>query len=339
MTKWRIVIGMLGLHKGYVEALAVLQKVAADVTACSRKLSGEGPRIWAVASGKGGVGKSFIVSNLGLALAQRGKRVILVDLDLGGANLHTHLGIARPWHSLPDFINGKHEDLHDIIHALPDSSLGLISAASTDLLEIANIKHFQKQKIMRHIEKLRADYVILDLGAGTTYNTLDFFNMAERGIIPVLPEPTSIENAHRFLKAAMFRRLRDVPEETRKMIKGALESSEGQSLKTLDALVSSIERKESDHGKLLRESINGMSWHLVVNQIREPAQHQLGNSLALVWHRYFGRKPEHLCHLTFDESVSRTLCQKKRFIETYPQSRVAIHLKQLVDSMLDGDAD
>lgn len=315
----------------------MLQKVAADVTACSRKLSGDGPRIWAVASGKGGVGKSFIVSNLGLALAQGGKRVIVVDLDLGGANLHTHLGIPKPLHSLPDFIQGKKENLHEVIHALPDSSLGLISGASTDLIEIANLKYFQKQKIMRHIEKLQADYVILDLGAGTTYNTLDFFNMAERAIIPVLPEPTSIENAHRFLKAAMFRRLGAMSDETRRLVRDALESDKGQGLKTLDGLVTSIERKEPNHGKLLRDNINGMSWHLVVNQVREPAQHKLGQSLTLVWQRYFGRKPEHLCHITYDESVSRTLCQKKRFIETYPQSRIAIHIKQLADSLVEAD--
>ena len=317
----------------------MLQKVAADVTACSRKLSGDGPRIWAVASGKGGVGKSFIASNLGLALAQRGKRVVVVDLDLGGANLHTHLGIPKPWHSLPDFIDGKKDDLNDVIHALPDSTLGLISGASSDFLEIANLKHFQKQKIMRHINRLKTDYVILDLGAGTTYNTLDFFNIAERAIIPVLPEPTSIENAHRFLKAAMFRRLRAMPGDIRQLIRCTLESGEGQGLKTLDALVASIERKSPEQGKLLRDNINGMSWHLVVNQVREPAQHQLGHSLAMVWQRYFGRRPEHLYQLTFDESISRTLCQKKRFIETYPQSRVAIHIKQLADSMLNGDAD
>ena len=329
---------MLGFCEGNVEALAVLQKVTADAAACSRKLPGDIPRIWAVASGKGGVGKSFIASNLGLALAQRGKRVVVVDLDLGGANLHTHLGIPKPRHSLPDFILGRKEELCDVVHHLPDSSLGLISSASTDLLEIANIKHFQKQKIMRHIGKLHADYVILDLGAGTTFNTLDFFNMADRGIISVLPEPTSIENAHRFLKAAMFRRLRGMPDDTRKLIRSALESGEGQSMKTLDALIASIEKKEPNHGRLLRSCVNNMSWHLIVNQVREPAHYQLGQSLALVWNRYFGRRPEHLCNLTYDESISRTLCQKRRFLETYPQSRVAIHLKQLADTILAADA-
>ena len=329
---------MLSFCEGDLEALAVLRKVTTNVTTCSRKLPGGAPRIWAVASGKGGVGKSFIASNLGLALAQRGKRVVVIDLDLGGANLHTHLGIPKPQHSLPDFILGRKEELCDVVHYLPDSTLGLISSASSDLLEIANIKHFQKQKIMRHIGKLQADYVILDLGAGTTFNTLDFFNMAERGIISVLPEPTSIENAHRFLKAAMFRRLRDIPENTRKLVKEALESDGGQKMRTLDALICSIEKQEPKHGRLLRENINDMSWHLIVNQVREPGHYQLGQSLALIWNRYFGRRPEHLCHLTFDESISRTLCQKKRFLETYPQSRVSVHLKQLADTIMEADA-
>lgn len=311
------------------------QMVAPDAGTGSR-LSGPAPLIWAVASGKGGVGKSFIASNLGVALARKGARVIVVDLDLGGANLHTHLGIPKPEHTLPDFILGKKDNLHDIIHALPDSTLGLISGASSDFLEIANLRHFQKQKIMRHIGKLQADYVILDLGAGTSFNMLDFFNLADHGIIPVLPEPTSIENAHRFLKAAIFRRLHAIPADSRRLIRDILNAGESREIKTLDGLVASMEESLPEQGRQLRETINRVPLHLIVNQVREPAHYQLGQSLALVWSRYFGRKTDHLCQLAYDESVSRTLCRKKIFLETYPQSRVAIHIKQLATSMLHG---
>jgi MinD-like ATPase involved in chromosome partitioning or flagellar assembly len=136
----------------------------------------------------------------------------------------------------------------------------------------------------------------------------------------------------------MFRRLHAIPADTRKLIRNILDSDENRELKTLDALVASVEQKQPKHGKLLRDTINEMSLHLIVNQVREPAHYQLGQSLALVWNRYFGRKPNHLYHLIYDESVSRNLCRKKRFLETHPQSRVAIHIKQLAASMTHEDS-
>ncbi|MBW2091668.1 MAG: P-loop NTPase, partial [Deltaproteobacteria bacterium] len=63
--------------------------------------------IWAVGGGKGGVGKSFLISGMGSSLALEGKQVILLDADLGGANLHTFLGINKPENTLTDFFDDK----------------------------------------------------------------------------------------------------------------------------------------------------------------------------------------------------------------------------------------
>lgn len=313
----------------------MLNVVASHATSATSKEHLIAPQVWAVASGKGGVGKSFIASNLGLALAQSGKRVVVIDLDLGGANLHTHLGITRPKLSLSHFINGKKNELKELIEPLPDSSLGIISGAS-DHLDVANLKHFQKQKIIRHIAKLAADYVILDLGAGTTYNTLDFFNIADQGILSVIPEPTSIENSHRFLKCAMYRKLRDVPDDTKRMVKELLGDTANRDLNldTLHKIILSIHQKSALHGKILRKKINSSGLHLIVNQVREPSDFQLGYSMALVWKKYYGKKPDSLSFLNHDDSIIKALREHQRYLLANPHSRNAVHLKHLANNII-----
>ena len=135
------------------------------------------PVIWAVGGGKGGVGKSVISTLLAFWLVRMGKRTILVDMDLGGANLHTLLGIKSPERTLNDFVTRRYSALEDICIPTPEKKLRLISGAS-EILSLSNPHFSQKVKIIKNIFKLDADYVILDLGAGTSFNVLDFFLFA-----------------------------------------------------------------------------------------------------------------------------------------------------------------
>jgi flagellar biosynthesis protein FlhG len=296
-----------------------------------------GAHIWALASGKGGVGKSIIAANLGLALSRMGKRVVLVDLDLGAANLHTCLGMANPRLTLSDFIAGK-QPINDYVQAVPNTLLGLISGAS-DKLDIANLKHFQKQKILRHLRHIDADYVILDLGAGTNFNTLDFFVQARRGILAVIPDPTSIENTYRFLKCALTRRLQGAPEQTRKLIAQVLGThrEENRKIRTLAALIEAMGQSHPDQAELLRRELGQQSLHLVVNQVLEPGDTELGPSMAMACAKYFGQLPDYLGHLNHDRQIVAAMRQRRPFLTAYPQSRVAIHLEHMAASLLDQD--
>lgn len=297
-----------------------------------------GPRVWAVASGKGGVGKSLISSSLGLALSRLGKRVVLVDLDLGGANLHTCLGVADPKQTLSDFIGGGQQQINDFIQPVPETKLGLISGAD-DGLEIANLKHFQKQKILRNLAQIDADYVILDLGAGTSFNTLDFFIRAERGIITVVPDPTSIENSYRFLKSVLTRRLREAPEQTRKLVRKVLNirRDEQQKIRTLAALMTALQQLHPDHARLLQKVFDRQKLHVIVNQVIEPNDTELGSSMAMVCGKYFGQQLDYLGYLNHDRHIMAAARQRRPLMMAYPQSRAAIHLEHMAAALLDQD--
>jgi len=165
--------------------------------------------IWAVGGGKGGTGKTFLAANLGLCLSKLGKRVLLVDADLGCANLHTALGMSPPSATLSDFLKGKGRSITDILIETGIPNLSLISGAQ-DFLEIANPRYSEKLRLIRQIQELDFEYIILDLGAGTSFTILDFFLISDHGILTVLPEPTSIENVYRFIKSAFYRRFKKV---------------------------------------------------------------------------------------------------------------------------------
>ena len=155
-------------------------------------------QVWSIGGGKGGIGKSLLTAALGWQLARMGRRVVLVDADLGGANLHTCLGLPGPERTLGDFIQRRVEKIEDVVVDTPFPRLRLVSGAS-DFLGAANIKYQQKVRVLNKVRSLDVDVVLIDLGAGTSHNIIDFFLVSDIGILSVVPEPTSIENGYRFI--------------------------------------------------------------------------------------------------------------------------------------------
>lgn len=131
-------------------------------------------QIWAIGGGKGGVGKSLLSSSLAISLSRTGHKVLAVDLDLGGANLHTTLGVDLPRQTLNDFFSERVNQISACISPTSIPNLEFISGAQ-DSVSIANVPDSQKQRFMQAIREVDADYVIFDLGAGTASHTLDFF--------------------------------------------------------------------------------------------------------------------------------------------------------------------
>lgn len=160
--------------------------------------------ILAIASGKGGVGKSFFAANLAMSMVNKGESVLLVDGDLGGANLHNFVGLKAPGKSLYNFIREK-IPIEDLILKTP-ANVDFIGGAG-DILGMAHINNFEKLKILNYLKRTNYRYVVLDLGAGTSYNMIDFFNFSEKKVLIMTSEPTSIENSYGFLKVSIYRKI------------------------------------------------------------------------------------------------------------------------------------
>ena len=130
--------------------------------------------IIAVGGGKGGVGKSFVSTNISIFLANMGFSTLLVDLDLGAPNVHTYLGEEHPQTNFHDFLRGKINNLEDAAIGTKFPKLRLLSGAN-DHTELANISAMDQSRLMSALHTAESDFIILDLSAGTHTSTLDFF--------------------------------------------------------------------------------------------------------------------------------------------------------------------
>ncbi len=163
-------------------------------------------QILPIASGKGGVGKSLIAANLAVALAQGGRSVVCADLDLGASNLHLMLGIHRVKQGVGTFVKKHPGPLSGLLLPTAYDRVSLLPG-DAEIPGLANLKVHQKRKLLTALKTLDCDYLILDLGAGSGLNVIDFFLQAARGIVVAAPLLTSALGAYLFLKNALFRLL------------------------------------------------------------------------------------------------------------------------------------
>lgn len=159
--------------------------------------NGQKTRIITVASGKGGVGKTNVATNLALSYAGLGKRVILMDADLGLANVNVVLGVI-PKYNLYHVIR-KQKQMSDI---LMDTDYGIqIVAGASGFAKIANLSEEERHDFIEELQHLsHADVIIIDAGAGVSNNVIAFVAAADEAIIVTTPEPTAITDAYGIIK-------------------------------------------------------------------------------------------------------------------------------------------
>lgn len=291
--------------------------------------------IIAVGGGKGGVGKSLLASNLGILLAKSGKRSILIDADLGGANLHTCLGVPAPEVTLSDFMTQPSSRLEDILLRTGQENLQLISGAQ-DILNIANPKYSQKARLVKAIEALHANYIVLDLGGGTTSNTLDFFLLADKGVLVVMPEPTSIENAYRFVKSALYRKLRGITTDIRirAVIEKAMDKKNDLGVRSPVELVEYIARMDPRASMALEDALTQFRPRIVVNQVRSLGDVRIGYAMQSACLKFFGIKVDFIGYLENDEQVWQSIRKRQPIALTQDQGRAARNLRTIAYNLL-----
>jgi len=293
--------------------------------------------IWAIGGGKGGSGKSFITANLGICLSQLGVRVILIDADLGGANLHTLLGISPSSLSLSDFIQRRISNLQEALIPTAIPNLHLLTG-SQDLLCAVEAKSVQRQKLLRSIKRLEGDYILVDLGAGNALSVLDFFLMSDGGILVVTPEPTAIENTYRFLKSAFYRRLRQSVSSypVKNLIDAATDQKNEMGIHNPQELIAATRRiSEEDALKMVHE-IESFCPNLILNQVRTKKDIEIGFSVRSACKKYFGIHLHYLGYIVYDQEVNHSIRRRRPLMLENPRSRAAQCVLEISAKLADG---
>ena len=311
-----------------------------DNTPSPFKLNPKGPatvptNVWAIGGGKGGIGKSFISSSLAICLTKMGKSVTLIDLDLGSANLHTVLGVKIPPQTLSDFISGRAQSLNQVSAPTEIPGLQFISGFN-DALNIADMDRDSKARLIHGIRQIQTPYVILDLGAGTSENTLDFFLSADQKVVAVTPEPTSIENAYRFMKSSFYRKLRLAESELgiQSLIESAMDSRNQLGIRSPADLVRYVSQHNPEAGQRFQERIGDFQLQLLLNQVRTRQDIELGHSMKSVCRKYFGIDANYLGYIDHDNAVWQSLRKRRPVVIEYPYSSIVGQFLQISKNLL-----
>lgn len=266
-------------------------------------------KIWSIGGGKGGVGKSVVTIGLGISLARLGNRVVLLDGDLGGANLHTLLGLRYPVLTLKDFLLRKVERLEEVLAPTPIEGISLICGAD-DILGMANPTYHQKVRLLRDLEELAADFVLIDLAAGSSFNILDLFNHSPGKIAVFTGYSTSLQNVYGFIKCALFREIAQEFAKDREVL--ALLYEEGatdEEIMAMDDLVEQVKDMAADKGRRLLRVLHDFVVYLVANMVKTDQDFRAAEIIQRVCADFLGITPPILGRLPFDPLVEKAVDQ------------------------------
>ncbi len=267
-------------------------------------------------------------------MAKKNKKTLIVDLDLGGANVHTYLGIQPTGPNLKDYLNSKVSRIEDVISGTNNSNLFFIKGLddwSSDL----RISNEKTDTMIRAIQSCEFDCVIFDLAAGTHNETINFFLNCNKQVIVTTPEPTSIENSYQFLKKAFHKTVMETSKELKCLdeITKLLNHKERFNIKTPAQLIAFLVEKEPELGSILEKRIQSIVPRILINQARSHQDQVLGNSIEKICTQYFNMKCEALGYVNYDSVVWQSLRSMKPFQIEQTKSNTTTELSRVFDKL------
>lgn len=288
--------------------------------------------LWAVGGGKGGTGKTFVSASLGLQLSAY-LDVTLIDADLGSPNLHTFLGIKNRELTLADFLYRRLQ-LEQIAANTGHSKLRLISGSS-ESLGLGNLEHSRKQRLLRQIHELNSSITILDIGAGTHFNCVDFFIIADVGILVINPEPASVENAYQFIRAATLRLLEAVIRKHRMQdLFDSVVENRSEVPRSIHGLLELVAKGDPCAAHMLAEELARFRPCLIVNKVRKDDDIILGRSIADVVNKFLAVQLDFAGAIPFDDEVDACLRRFSPYLIAQPYSRATCALKVIAERLM-----
>ncbi len=288
-----------------------------------------------IASGKGGVGKSLLSANLAIALGQQGKKVVLVDLDLGASNLHLVIGQRPSSKSLGSWFTDK-TDFKDIIQPTDYKNVSFI-AGDSQLPDLTQLKRVQKIKLIRNLKNIDTDFVILDLGAGTHQFILDMFLLSPMGIVVSAPAVTATLNGYLFLKNAVFRLLYTTFKrgtQGRAFLDELKTNSENLQKLYIPQLVQKLSTVDPESTQLFVNRMQQFRPRLVMNMIEDPKDAERATRIKSSCNQYLGLEIEYLGLMFRDILQDKALSSQLPVVVYKPQSVLGQAIYRIADKII-----
>ncbi|PID31121.1 MAG: hypothetical protein CR982_00130 [Candidatus Cloacimonadota bacterium] len=269
-----------------------------------------------VAGGKGGIGKSLISTSLAISFANRGYRTVVVDLDLGGSNLHSYLNMPNKFLGIGDYLSSNNLGFSEVVKETDIENLSFIPGDGRTPF-MANISYQKRMRLIREIKALDYDYIILDVGAGSSFNTLSYFNLSPRGIMVTGTENSSIMNFLTFLKNLFFKIIL-AASKSRPQIVSVLEDMLKNSTASNPVYVSTLLNKLSHLDKALyykmRQHLSKYRPRIVFNMIDDPSELKILTNLDRILKQNLSLECDFIGGIKFDDQVRRSIKSKQSIV-------------------------
>jgi len=300
-------------------------------------------RIIPVASGKGGVGKSLVSANLGVAFAQVGQKVVVADLDLGASNLHLVLGHRAPKKGIGTFLNNTRGNFEEVVAETDVKGLRFIPG-DTEIPGLANLKTAQLKALVKQLIALRdnTDILILDLGAGTHQSILDFFLLSGQGIVVSAPAVTAVLNAYVFLKNTVFRLMFTSFSKNSKarayLEKLRLDGADPQKL-YIPNLLPEIKRIDKNSFEAFNSQLEKLRPRLIMNMVDDPKDADVAMKIRRSCEEYLDLKIEHLGVMYRDALQDIALSSHLPIVLYKPQTILSQAIYRIAEKIMQGEDD
>ena len=293
------------------------------------------PAVLPVAGGKGGIGKSIIAANIAVTIASRGQDVVAMDLDLGASNLHAIFGIRNSEKNVMNFASHPDIQLEDMLLTTEYPRTKVICGAP-NFAGAADLPPKQKLRILHSITTLDCDYVILDLGAGSSFNVTDFFLKGELGVIVLVPEITSLLDAYSFLKTTLYRRLQmewQHEHEVKTLIEEYKDPGNAKGMRTIEDLIRETAKISEEFAHQMRMMLRSAGVKIVLNKVRSKADFQVVHTIQQLALKNLSLTVYNAGYVPFDESVQSSVNKMAPFVSLFPQSPAARRMAELARSL------
>lgn len=278
-------------------------------------------KLWAVGAGKGGVGKTFVSSSLGITLSKLNQRVLLIDFDLSGANLHTIFGENPSSQNLSNYFSVQSE-LRDLVYATEIPRLSLIQGF-WDSWSPTQLSTEQVRKFIADAKALPFDLILFDLGAGPAWAHLELFHQADERILITNSEPTSVEKNYRFIEAFICHSLKEVatPDSFQKLEK-ALKDYRGTHKKGFFSFRQYLNHETGFNFDFF-ERIQQKPLRLIINESRSRLDQDLGHSIKSVCRKYFDFAIDDMGAIDYDNAVWQSVRNREPVLIDKPFTPLA----------------
>ncbi|MBE9529479.1 MAG: P-loop NTPase [Proteobacteria bacterium] len=267
--------------------------------------------VWAFGGGKGGVGKSFVTVNTAVLLTKMSKKVLIVDADLGAANLHTLVGAESTRYSLSAFMSGNVKDFASLVTKTPIPNLEIVSG-DRDSLDSAIYSSKKIERLRDGLRHVDHDYILLDTGPGTAPLQLDILLSAEETILISTGEPTSIENTYRLMKCLFIRKMRKVMKnqksgELENLLKKVFSTSSPTKIKKFGDIFFALHQLDPEQEEYLRAAMEHSGVSLLFNNCTHAEDARLGPLIKRGCQDYFDIETGYLGFIQNDEAVTESV--------------------------------